>query len=321
MQQFKQIPLGRAKDLSKQKFGKLQPLYRIENKEGRTMWACQCDCGNIVASYADKISRGHTQSCGCYQKEQTSQANRSKIHPGDRFERLTVIQKADKIKSNPNDRYIYWVCQCDCGNYTVVSSNNLTKGHTRSCGCLHRDITSQLQGKDLTGQKFGLLTPIEIDKKRTNESRYRYWICQCDCGNLTSKSSAHLLDGRVISCGCLNMSRGEYKIKQLLEANNISFTQEQIFDDCINLNTNKHFRFDFYVNNQYLIEFNGEQHYLDKEEYFKSPLNTIKDRDEQKRKWAQRNNIPLIIIPYTQYDNLVIEDLLLETSKFIDKGE
>ena len=117
------------------------------------------------------------------------------------------------------------------------------------------------------------------------------------------------------------MSRGEYKIKQLLEANNISFMQEQIFDDCINLNTNKHFRFDFYVNNQYLIEFNGEQHYLDKEEYFKSSLNTIKDRDEQKRKWAQQNNIPLIIIPYTQYNNLVIEDLLLETSKFIDKGE
>ncbi len=29
-----------------------------------------------------------------------------------------------------------WLCQCDCGNQTVVPSNRLVTGKTRSCGCL-----------------------------------------------------------------------------------------------------------------------------------------------------------------------------------------
>ena len=37
-----------------------------------------------------------------------------------------------------------WKCVCDCGNETTTNSERLKKGHTRSCGCLHREFTSDL---------------------------------------------------------------------------------------------------------------------------------------------------------------------------------
>ena len=41
------------------------------------------------------------------------------------------------------------------------------------------------------------------------------------------------------------------------------------------------------------------------------------ERDALKNQWCKDNNIPLIRIPYTHLQNLCLEDLQLETSKFI----
>lgn len=68
----KMIPLGQAKDLTKEKFEKLQPLYRCDTPEGRpkkgTYWVCQCDCGNIHYAASYHLLRGSVQSCGCIEK-------------------------------------------------------------------------------------------------------------------------------------------------------------------------------------------------------------------------------------------------------------
>lgn len=32
-----------------------------------------------------------------------------------------------------------WLCECDCGNTTIVVYSNLKSGHTKSCGCLYRE--------------------------------------------------------------------------------------------------------------------------------------------------------------------------------------
>lgn len=55
--------------------------------------------------------------------------------------------------------------------------------------------------KDLTGKRFGRLTVIGIDEGR--QSRKTYWICQCDCGKITSHRSDGLQSGSIRSCGCL----------------------------------------------------------------------------------------------------------------------
>lgn len=46
---------------------------------------------------------------------------------------LLVAKSIDKEHSVSN---IKWICQCDCGNTTIVNSSDLLSGHTKSCGCL-----------------------------------------------------------------------------------------------------------------------------------------------------------------------------------------
>jgi hypothetical protein len=48
------------------KFNMLSVLERTEEKstEGYK-YLCQCDCGNIVKVYANRLKRGETKSCGC----------------------------------------------------------------------------------------------------------------------------------------------------------------------------------------------------------------------------------------------------------------
>ena len=57
---------------------------------------------------------------------------------GVRFGRLlpqTPIAGTRKV-----DRRRRWVCLCDCGTTKIVGAYHLTNGHTRSCGCLKREI-------------------------------------------------------------------------------------------------------------------------------------------------------------------------------------
>ena len=51
---------------------------------------------------------------------------------GQRFGKLTVIEFAGHA---PN-RKTLWKCKCDCGNETLVKTNALRSGATKSCGCL-----------------------------------------------------------------------------------------------------------------------------------------------------------------------------------------
>ena len=55
------------------------------------------------------------------------------------FGKLTVIKKvgSDKWKST------LWLCECVCGNTTIVISSSLRSGNTKSCGCFRRELLSQ----------------------------------------------------------------------------------------------------------------------------------------------------------------------------------
>lgn len=68
------------------------------------------------------------------QRDIKKQAN-AKDLTGQRFGRLVALEATGRTK----DRRILWMCRCDCSNITFVSIGNLTKGHTKSCGCLHRE--------------------------------------------------------------------------------------------------------------------------------------------------------------------------------------
>lgn len=52
---------------------------------------------------------------------------------GETYGKLTVIEEA---KDSPKRKYQRcWLCKCDCGNYTIVTTCDLHSGNTQSCGC------------------------------------------------------------------------------------------------------------------------------------------------------------------------------------------
>jgi hypothetical protein len=52
-----------------------------------------------------------------------------------RFSRILVISREGTNKY----RQAMWNCICDCGETLVLSTNHLTTGNTKSCGCYHRE--------------------------------------------------------------------------------------------------------------------------------------------------------------------------------------
>jgi hypothetical protein len=67
-------------DLVGKKFGRLTVLNQTEKPNKKLTgssfwWSCKCDCGKIIATNTNSLNRGHTLSCGCYNREKVSQAN------------------------------------------------------------------------------------------------------------------------------------------------------------------------------------------------------------------------------------------------------
>ena len=231
---------------------------------------------------------------------------------GKKFNRLTVKEKSFKKGAE-----WYWLCECECGNTCEVMGSSLRANRTRSCGCLKKESDKAPKGNviDLIGQSFGQLTVIQRDgSDARGEAK---WLCQCSCGSTPiSILGSNLRTGHTQSCGCNRRSHGELKIEHLLLDNNISFEQEKVL---FKFSTGTNAYFDFYVNNQYLIEYDGETHYRYNLHgwHNEEQLTKQQERDKIKNEWCRENNIPLIRIPYTHLKDLCIKDLLLETSNFI----
>jgi hypothetical protein len=71
-----------------------------------------------------------------------------------KFGKLTVKYKV--IKKSGKGQRIYWYCECDCGGNTVVRSDNLTGGDTKSCGCINANAYHHRRGHRLYGIWSGI---------------------------------------------------------------------------------------------------------------------------------------------------------------------
>lgn len=64
------LPKTVVRDLTGQRFGRLIAIKQNgRNKEGRVLWNCVCDCGNITTIVGHSLVRGASNSCGCLRKE------------------------------------------------------------------------------------------------------------------------------------------------------------------------------------------------------------------------------------------------------------
>ena len=108
---------------------------------------------------------------------------------GQTFNRLTVVERAG---SNKNGSAL-WLCRCSCGGATTLRTVELTKGHTKSCGCLAKETSRALCLKR---------NPSRVSHGMTGTSEYQIWkniLARCRNANAPNH---HNYGGRGITvCG------------------------------------------------------------------------------------------------------------------------
>ena len=196
-----------------------------------------------------------------------------------------------------------WMCRCECGNHVSVSGEDLRSGKVISCGCAKKQ--TELRIVNLVGKRFGLLLVESFS--HLNKHNESIWKCKCDCGGTCYVANNELRNGDTKSCGCLKASYNELRIRFILKENNIPFITEHTFEDLTG-ETGLPLRYDFYVNNQFLLEFDGEQHF--KPAYGQTKFEKQQEHDRIKNNYAKTHNIPLKRIPYFDENQITLENIM-----------
>lgn len=115
-----------------ERFGRLIIMSYDEkgsNECNRTKYICKCDCGNVISVKWQNLQQGNTISCGCYNSEYSKERHQIDL-TNRKFGKLIAIRRSERDSHK-------WVCKCECGGVTEVSTAKLTSGHTISCGCIN----------------------------------------------------------------------------------------------------------------------------------------------------------------------------------------
>lgn len=118
----------------------------------------------------------------------------------------------------------------------------------------------------------------------------------------------------------MRASRGEIKIEEILEMNDLNFQMEYSFPDLKSPN-GRPLRFDFAVfdddgNIDFLIEYQGKQHYQPSSKFGgKRGFYQQQYNDNQKRRFCLQHDLRLIEIPYTD-EYLITYDYIMKLAGY-----
>lgn len=136
-------------------------------------------------------------------------------YSGRQFGKLTALSKEEGQGM--------WSFQCECGKKVIRKIYYVKDGRCKSCGCLRKQVISQLKSNELTGRRIGRL--VVIKSLGVDKHGHIRWECQCDCGNKTITTT---LNGkkRTKSCGCLQKEDASARMKLKKQNNPYSKTPE-----------------------------------------------------------------------------------------------
>lgn len=85
---------------------------------------------------------------------------------GENINRLTAIKEVSKLK---------WLFECECGNQKAINKYDVNRGHTQSCGCLHKENTSKARKTHGDSDSRLYFTWENMRKRcyKTNSDRYK----------------------------------------------------------------------------------------------------------------------------------------------------
>jgi hypothetical protein len=219
---------------------------------------------------------------------------KAKLIHGDRYDYSLVEYKNDSSK-------IKIKCLIH-GEFTVKAGNHLRGNKCSKCTNNKKLTTEEfiIKAKLIHGDKYDY-SLVEY-KNQNNKVKI---ICPKH-GVFEQNPNNHINNNGCPKC---KESKGEKTIREFLVKNNIKFLPQHKFPDCRNI---LELPFDFYLPDYNLcIEFNGRQHYEPIKLWGgEINLNEIKKRDKIKMEYCNQNNIPLIIIKYSDKNLKKIEKLI-----------
>lgn len=199
------------------------------------------------------------------------------------------------------------------GKFYQKANNHLNGSNCYKCG-----LYSNPQLQRDTQDDF-IKKAVSIHKNRYDYSNISYinsqTKVQIQC-NKCLKTFKQIPADHLRGTGCpiCNQSKGELKILDFLQQNNIQFIFQKAFNNCRNPITNRKLKYDFYIpSKNILIEFDGKQHFIKiciigRHFMSDNDLIEVNHRDKIKEEYAKQHGIKLLRIKYTQLNK--IEEIL-----------
>ena len=248
------------------------------------------------------------------------QGRQCPIHKNERISRSNILPLEvvkNKIFDLVGDEY-------SIDNYTMVTEK-ATFTH-KTCGTkfnmLVSDFTSNGQrcsNPKCVNQRFALKmrkSPYQFKKEFDElvdgeyellsdyiKANKKVKILHKKCGNVYEATPNSFFNGtRCPICRC---SKGELKIRNFLDEQNIFYEYQKRFDNLVGINNWK-LSYDFYIpNKNILIEYQGEQHEHSVECFGgDKTFKRQKEHDKRKREYAKTHNIKLLEIWYYDFKNI-----------------
>lgn len=208
-------------------------------------------------------------------------------------------------------------CKCKkCGYiwHTATPQNLLNGTGCPECGKKATADAIKKNPKDFANELYNVNPNIEL----LEDYQLSKIKIQCKCKKCKKTWYANPTDILHNGSGCpyCRLSKGEEKIQNVLDKEKYYYELQYKFDDCKDRIA---LRFDFsvFVNNKILclIEYQGKQHYEPVDfagkgkEWANKLFMSNQKRDKIKRDYCVEHDIPLIEIPYWEFEN--IENILL----------
>jgi hypothetical protein len=273
---------------------------------------CKCKNKIICPSHGifEQNANNHLQGQGCPKCKNEKISKALKYTPEEFFKRCYIVHKNKYDYSLSQYKDIKTKIKIICKNHNCIFEQSPDSHVNKGRGCpkcgneetilytksnLHKFIRKAQQ---IHGDKYDYSLV-----KYINNHILISIICKKHSSTPFKQSPKKHLAGK--GCPICSSSKGETKIRLFLKNNNIDFEEQKTFDKCKLKNKLK---FDFFIiDKNTLVEFHGKQHYININFFYNRPQYNFEyqqRRDTIKRKFAKKNNIKLLEIPYWEKDNI-----------------
>lgn len=273
----------------------------------KTLVKLRCECGNYYyKNIADIKKCVHNKCDVCRSKLKNK--DRLKYTP-ENVQKIIESYGCELISKYSNTQTKIKI-KCKCGNvYTTSFYSFINSKHKgcKNCSALEGSKKKRLKIEDVkkiieSDNEYRLLSNDYINNRNKLE------ILHIKCNKKFKMAFDCFQSGQ--RCPHCSSSKGEKKIEKWLENNNINFKKQYTFKDLIGLGGGR-LRYDFAILNEdnsikFLIEYDGELHYQPyrKLEKAMEKLHKGQIHDKMKDEYCKNNNIKLIRIIYTDFNNI-----------------